>query len=101
MADWPSTPGPQDFQNLVDDVHHGLRHRGIIGEADAIAHVLAQARAAGVAEDVVREMATEQFRQLLDGHPLRPRRWRSWPSPPRRTAFGGEGGRPRQLPASD
>lgn len=76
MAEWPSTPGVQDLQNVADDVHHGLRHRSLIGEADAIAHVLGKATAAGVPEEKVREIATEQFERLLDAHAPRPSRWR-------------------------
>jgi hypothetical protein len=65
MEDWPSTPLAQDVRNVVDDLHHGLRQRGLVGDADALAHALKSASEAGVPEAEIERLATEQFRLLL------------------------------------
>lgn len=80
MDDWPSTPATQDLRNVVSDLHHGLRQRRVVGDAEALAQVLSMAAQAGVPEDERQQMATEQFRLLLDAHAPKKRkpqpRWR-------------------------
>lgn len=84
MDDWPSTPATQDLRNVVSDLHHGLRQRRVVGDADAIAHVLDMAARAGVPEGERQQMATEQFRRLLEATAPRARKpWQRWRRPVR------------------
>lgn len=83
MDDRASTPAVQDLRNVAADLHHGLRQRRLVGEADAIAHALTRAADAGVPQNELERMATQQFRSLFDEEARRLsaggrlRRWRA------------------------
>lgn len=99
--DWPSTPGVQDFRNVVADVHHRLHQQRIIGEAEAIAYAMRLAKEAGVSEDERERLATELFRRLFDEaeQGRQARRWQAWF--PRRRGHPLDEARsvpPRELP---
>lgn len=66
----------QDAREAVEDVHHRLHHRKVIGDADVLAHVFEQAAQAGVPEHERERWATEAFGRLVVEATPSGRRWR-------------------------
>ena len=66
----------QDARDVVEDVHHRLRDRKLIGKADVLAHVFAMAEQSGVPRDERERLATEAYGRLVKQASPRRRRWR-------------------------
>ena len=65
IVQWVATPLVQDLRTIADDAHHGIRQRGLKGDADAIAYAILRAAQCGVPDDECSILATEQFELLL------------------------------------